>query len=206
MSAIPVRRITEADYLAIEEQATYKSEFHDGVMYPIQPPPDAIGMAGATIDHNQIKDNLAHELNTRLTGGPCRTMSSDLRVRVEATGTYCYPDVVVFCGPPVFPLRKRRDTISNPTLVIEVLSESTEAYDRGGKVDRYKLIDTLREYLVVAQDEVRVERFVRQPGDTWAVTEFTDPAGTLPFTSVPAEIPLAAVYRHVEFPANPPLR
>ncbi len=206
MSAVPLRKITEADYLAIEEQATYKSEFHDGVMYPIQPPPDVIGMAGATIDHNQIKDNLAHELNTRLAGGPCRTMSSDLRVRVEATGTYCYPDVVVFCGPPAFPVRKRRDTISNPTVIIEVLSDSTEAYDRGGKFDRYKLIDTLREYVLVAQDRVRVERFVRQPDDSWSATEYTDPAGDFPFASVPAEVPLAAVYRHVEFPENPPPR
>lgn len=205
MSAIPIRRLTEEEYLEIEEQATYKSEFYDGIMYPIQPPPGVLGMAGTTIDHNQIKDNLARLLGNILDDGPCRTMNSDMRVRIS-TGTQCYPDVVVFCGPPEFPIKKRRDVISNPTLIIEVLSDSTEEYDRGAKFDGYKTLPTLCEYVLVAQSEVKVERFVRQPDDSWAVTEFTDPAGSLPFTSVSADIPLAAIYRHVEFPDNSPDR
>lgn len=104
----------------------------------------------------------------------------------------------------MFPVKKRRDVISNPTLIIEVLSDSTEKYDRGGKFERYKTLATLREYVLVSQSEVKVERFVRQPDHTWVGTEFTDAAGSLPFTSVPADIPLAAIYRHVEFPADPP--
>jgi Uma2 family endonuclease len=132
-------------------------------------------------------------------------MNSDMRVRIT-TGTQCYPDVVVFCGPPVFPLKNRRDVIANPTLVVEVLSDSTEEYDRGAKFDGYKTLPTLREYVLVAQSEVKFERYVRQPDDTWAVTEYTDPACSLPFTSVPANIPLAAIYRHVEFPDTPPDR
>ncbi len=203
MSAIPVRRLTEAEYLEIEEQATYKSEFYDGIMYPIQPPPGVLGMSGATIDHNQIKDNLARLLANALDGTTCRTMSSDMKVRIDSTRSYSYPDVVVFCGPPVFPVKKRRDVISNPTLIVEVLSDSTEEYDRGGKFDGYKSLPTLREYVLVAQSEVKVERYVRQTDDSWAVTEYTDPVGSLPFTSVPADIPLAAIYRHVEFPENP---
>jgi len=205
MSAIPVRLLTEEEYLAIEEQATYKSEFYDGIMYPIQPPPDVIGMAGSSIDHNQIKDNIARELGNALAGGPCRTMSSDLKIRTDSTRSYSYPDVVVFCGAPVFPVKKRRDVISNPTLIIEVLSDSTEKYDRGGKFERYKTLATLREYVLVAQNLISAERFVRQPDGSWAVTEYTDPAGSLPFTSVPADIPLAAIYRHVEFPEEPAL-
>jgi Uma2 family endonuclease len=204
MSAIPVRRLTEEEYLELEDHNSYKSEFYDGIMYPIQAPPGVLGMAGASLDHNQIKDNLAFELNSRLLGGPCRTLSSDVKVRIETTKSFSYPDVVVFCGPPVFPVKKRRDVISNPMLIVEVLSDSTEEYDRGGKFDGYKSLPTLREYVLVAQSEVKVERFVRQPDDSWAVTEYTDPLGSLPLTSVPADIPLAAVYRHVEFTENAP--
>lgn len=199
MSAVPIRLLTEEEYLAIEEAASYKSEFYDGIMYPIQPPPDVIGMAGASLDHNQIKENVARELGNALADGPCRTMSSEMKVRTDKSRSYSYPDVLVFCGPPVFPVKKRRDVISNPTVIIEVLSDSTEKYERSGKFERYKTLATLREYVLVSQLEVKVERFVRQPDDTWDVTVFTDPAGSLPFTSVPADIPLAAVYRHVEF-------
>src|SRR6478736_1261833 len=124
MSAIPIRLLTEEEYLAIEEQATYKSEFHDGIMYPVQPPPDVIGMAGSSLDHNQIKDNLVALLRNALDGGPCRALSSDLKIRTDSARSYSYPDVVVFCGAPVFPVKKRRDVISNPTLIIEVLSDS----------------------------------------------------------------------------------
>jgi Uma2 family endonuclease len=129
-----LRKITEAEYLEIEGQATYKSEFYDGLMCPVQPPPGVLGMAGATIDHNQIKDNVARALANALDGGRCRVMSSDMRVRSPVTGHQSYPDVVVFCGPPVFPLKNRRDVIANPTRIVEVLSDSTEEYDRGAEV------------------------------------------------------------------------
>jgi Uma2 family endonuclease len=204
MSAIPVRGLTEEEYLEIEDHNSYKSEFVDGIMYPIQSPPGVFGMAGASLNHNQLKDNLARALGNALADGPCRTLSSDVKIRIDTTKTFSYPDVVVFCGPPAFPIKKRTDIISNPTLIIEVLSDSTEEYDRGGKFDGYKSLPTLREYVLVSQSEVKVERFVRQPDDTWTVTEFTDPAGLLPFTSVPADVPLAAIYRHVEFPEAPP--
>jgi len=206
MSAIPVRRLTEEEYLEIEDHNSYKSEFHDGIMYPIQAPPGVLGMAGASLNHNQIKDNLAFELRARLQGGACRALSSDVKVRIDTTKTFNYPDVVVFCGPPVFPIKRRTDIISNPTLIIEVLSDSTEDYDRGGKFELYKTLPTLREYVLVSQSEVKAERFVRQPDDTWAVTDFTDPAGSLRFTSVSADIPMAAIYLYVEFPVTPPDR
>jgi Uma2 family endonuclease len=206
MSAVPKRKLTEAEYLEIERAAEFKSEFYDGVMYPVQGPPEVLGMAGATFTHNRIKDNVHYELTSRLRGGPCQALSSDMRVKVRATGLQAYPDVVVFCGPPEFGDARKQDVLLNPTVVVEVLSESTERYDRGTKFEHYRRIESLREYVLVAQDRVFVERFVRQPDGSWNLTEFTDPAGTFALATVPAEIPLADVYRGVELPESPPLR
>lgn len=203
MSDFPLRRLTEDDYLEIERLATYKSEFYDGVMYPMQPPPGAADMPGATLAHCLIKDNITYLLNSRIRGGPCLALSSDMRVKVNATGLTTYPDVVVLCDAPEFTDPDKPDTLLNPAVIVEVLSDATDEYDRGFKFENYQQIDTLREYVLVAQAEVKVERFVRQPDDTWAVTAFTDPGGSVPFTSVPADIPLAAIYRHVEFPESP---
>lgn len=202
MSDFPLRRLTEDDYLEIERLATYKSEFYDGVMYPMQPPPGAADMPGATLAHCLIKDNITHLLNSHFRDGPCLALSSDMRVKVSATGLMTYPDVVVLCDAPDFTDSDKPDTLLNPAVIVEVLSDATDECDRGIKFESYQQIATLREYVLVSQSRFQVERFVRQPDDTWAVTEFTDPAGSVPFASVPADIPLAAIYRHVEFPDN----
>ena len=155
-----MKKLTAAEYLAIERQAEFKSEFYDGVMYPLHG--DGVAaMAGASRPHNEVKENLIGELFTRLKGGPCRTYSSDQRVRLTATGMYAYPDIVIICGRPEFdPVDA--DTLTNPQVVIEVLSPSTERYDRGFKFRQYERQPTILEYVLVAQDQPLVERYVRQ--------------------------------------------
>lgn len=205
MSAIPKRKLTEAEYLDIERAAEFKSEFYDGVMYPMQGPPHVLGMAGASFDHNKIKENMSFELNSRLRDGPCEALSSDMRVKVLATGLQTYPDVVAYCGTPEF-LDEKRDTLLNPILIVEVLSESTERYDRTTKMKHYRRIPSLREYVMIARDEVSVERYVRQSNGRWLLNEYDDPASALGLECLGVEIPLATIYRGVRLPENPPLR
>ncbi|OWK38276.1 Uma2 family endonuclease [Fimbriiglobus ruber] len=135
----------------------------------------------------------------RLKGGPCRTYSSDQRVKVEATELYTYPDIVVLCGEGKFdPLDE--DSLTNPTAIIEVLSPSTEESDRGAKFRNYQKIPTLIEYVLVAQDEAVCERYVRQADGSWALVSFVELTDTLAFTSIPARIALGDVYSGVTFP------
>lgn len=194
MSAIPKKKLTEAEYLAIERAAEFKSEFHDGEMF---------AMAGASRQHNEVKENLIGELFGRLRGGSCRTYSSDQRLKVPRTRLYTYPDIVIVCGRAEFDPADA-DTLVNPQVVIEILSKSTEAYDRGTKFRHYQRLPSIREYVLVSQDRVRVERFVRQPDETWVLTTFEDPAGEFALATVPVRVPLSDVYRGVE-PLEPPM-
>lgn len=194
MSAVPKRKLTAAEYLAIEKRAAFKSEFCRGEMF---------AMAGASRAHNEVKDALIAALRAAFRGGPCRTYSSDQRVLVDATGLYTYPDIVLLCGPaetdPNDP-----DTLTNPTAVIEVLSPTTERYDRGATFRNYQRVPSLREYVLVAQDEPVIDRFVRQADGSWGLVSFVGLDATLALTSAPARVPLADVYAGVEFPAPPP--
>jgi Uma2 family endonuclease len=185
-----VPRLSPQEYLARERAATYRSEYFDGEMF---------AMAGGSPQHSLIKVNVTGELRARLKGAPCTPYDSDLRVQVSATGLYTYPDASVICGPLEFE-DEHRDTVLNPTVVVEVLSESTEAYDRGKKFGHYRQIPTLREYLLVSQDEPRIERFLRNDDGTWTLTEATGPEATLPLPSLGIEIALREVYDKVEFP------
>jgi Uma2 family endonuclease len=186
-------KMSPREYLEIERLAARKSEFFDGEMF---------AMAGASYEHNCIKDNLLLELGIHLKGTTCRTLSSDQRVSVEATGLYTYPDIVVLCGPREADPADR-DTLTNPTAIIEVLSPSTERYDRGAKFRNYQQIPSLKEYVLVAQDEAVCERFVRQSDGSWALVSFVGLSATLAFTFIDARIPLAEVYSGVEFPESP---
>ncbi len=194
MSTAPKPKMTAKDYLEVERSANFKSEFFHGEMF---------AMAGASRDHNRVKENLVGELFTRLKGGPCQTYSSDQRVLVEATGLYTYPDILILCGPGTNDLADS-NTLTNPTAIIEVLSPSSERYDRGTKFRNYQKIPSLTEYILVAQDEAVCERFVRQPDESWALVSFVGLAATLAFTSVPARIPLADIYAGVTLPETPP--
>ncbi len=159
-------------------------------------------MAGASFKHCRVKDNIAQETGYQLKDGPCQAITSDLRVKVNATGLYTYPDIVIVCDQPQFE-DNIFDTLLNPHALVEVLSDSTEKYDRGEKFDQYRQIPSLREFVLAAQDRVLIERYVRQPDDSWLPTEFTDPAGTFEFASVPVRIPIAEIYRGVVFSESP---
>lgn len=187
MSALPRPRWTAEEYLADERQAEAKSEFLDGELF---------AMAGASREHNLISLNVAVALHPQLAARGCEEYVSDMRVHVPATGLYTYPDVAAACGEPRFS-DEQRDTLVNPTLIVEVLSPSTADYDRGRKFAHYRSLPSLEVYLLIASDEIRVERFVRQPSGEWLLTEFTDLDATIDLPGLEAQLPLAAIYGRV---------
>ncbi|MFO0811548.1 MAG: Uma2 family endonuclease [Gemmataceae bacterium] len=192
MSAVPKRLLTPQEYLAQERQAEFKSEYYRG---------ETFAMAGASEEHSLAKDNLAAEVKRQLRGR-CKVVTSDMRVKVSTTGLYTYPDIVIYCGQAEFE-DADIDTLLNPTVIVEVLSTSTAAYDRGEKFAQYRQIPSLQEYVLVAQDKPLVERFVRQADGQWLLSEFRGPDATLEFASVPARVLLAEIYRDVTFPETP---
>jgi Uma2 family endonuclease len=193
MSAAPKRLLTPEEYLAQERKADFRSEYLRGEVF---------AMAGGTWGHCLIKDNLAREAGSQLRDTPCRVFTSDLRVKVTSTGLYTYPDLVFVYDEPQFE-DETPDTLLNPRVVVEVLSDSTEKYDRGVKFAHYRTIPSFQEYVLVAQDQALVERYVRQPDNSWLLTAFTDIGQVFEFVSVPVRVPLAEVYRKVAFPKEP---
>ena len=165
-SAAKKTYITPEEYLARERLAEFKSEYYDGQIYPMNESPQ--GMPGTTRPHNLIAGNLYREISIQFKERPCEAYISDIRVRVEATGLYTYPDVVVVCGEPQFG-DDSLDTLLNPNVIVEVLSPSTEAWDRGGKFAHYRRLESMSDYVLVSQDKVLVEHYTRQ-GDKWLLT------------------------------------
>lgn len=195
MTALPKKkRYTEAEYLALERAADYKSEFYNGELF---------AMSGAKYPHNRVKDNLASKLNQQLEGGPCVALTSDMKLKVEATGLIAYPDIVAFCGEPKF-LDDSNDVLLNPVLVVEVLSPSTEKYDRRVKLRHYQQIPTVKDIVLIAQDEPFCERFTRQADGSWSIVTSIDLTEELALTCVPARVPLAAIYAGLTFPTESP--
>jgi Uma2 family endonuclease len=184
MSAIPKRKLTVEEYLTLERLAPFKSEFYDGEMF---------AMSGASYPHNRVKDNLVGGLHALLKGTSCFTMSSDMRVTVPGTPYYTYPDIVVVCGQPAME-DEGFDTLTNPRVIIEILSDSTEKYDRGFKRERYQTIEVLQEYVLVSQDEPRIEQHIRRDDGTWEAVTTGGLSNTLAFRSVAASIPLSDIY------------
>jgi Uma2 family endonuclease len=192
----PSPRMTEQQYLRMEEAAETKHEFWNGTI---------IDMAGATTAHVRICTNLIIGLGNRLDGKPCAPYGSDLRVRVKETGNYCYPDVTVICGPPEYAHPNRLTTVINPQVVLEVASPSTETRDREEKFDDYRLIPSLQEYFLVSQDRSRVQSFYRQDNGVWAFgPSYTESSQSVKFRSLGIEIPVADIYASVQFPPTPP--
>src|ERR1051326_6841621 len=188
-----VKRLTAAEYLRIERAAEYRSEFFNGEMF---------AMAGGTPRHSRIKTNLVGALNNGLRGNRCTVHDIDLRIRVAATGLYTYPDASVFCEKFSFD-DEHQDTVLNPTLLAEVLSDSTEAYDRGKQFNHYRQIPSLKEYLLIAHDSPRVERLARNSDNTWTLTICTGLDQKLELPSIGITISLAEIYDRVEFDTNP---
>jgi Uma2 family endonuclease len=193
--APPVHRLTEAEYLDIERRAEFKSEFLDGEMF---------AMSGGTRSHNLIASNLIRAIGNQLDGCPCVVYTSDMRVKVQPDGLYTYPDVSVACGEEKF-TDEQGDTLLNPTVIVEILSDSREAYDRGKKFAFYRQIPSLREYLLVSQHEPLVEQFIRQDNGEWLLREVEGLASKLSLPSINITIEMAKVYSNVRFvPAPPP--
>jgi len=191
MSALPKSPLlTAEEYLARELKAEFKSEFYQGEMF---------AMAGASKFHNLINDNISIEIGGRLKGGPCRTVSNDQRLRVDATGLYTYPDYMIVCGPRLYDPRNK-DTLLNPTVIFEILSPSTESYDTGTKFRHYQKIESVREIVLVSQETMMVQVYERQPDGKWLLSTFDESGGEMKLTTVPVSVPLADIYRDVEFP------
>jgi Uma2 family endonuclease len=188
MSAPPQSAfLTPADYLRIERQAFERSEFIDGEMY---------AMAGAREKHVTVVTNLVVELGTQLKKRPCYVFSNDMRVKVNVKGDYTYPDVVIVCGEPQFE-DEQEDSLLNPTVIIEVLSPSTEQYDRGEKFRRYRTLASLQEYLLISPNHCHVEHYRRVETYQWVLTETTKIQTTLKLPSVNCVLNLEEVYEKV---------
>ncbi len=189
MSAVPTPRYTLQEYITREEVAEYKSEFYRGQIF---------AMSGGTVRHNTISINFATALKTRLRGGGCRAFTSDQRIRVPSDDFGTYPDVSVICGK-IETDEIDRNAITNPRLLMEVLSPSTESYNRGKKFDLYRDAESLREYILVSQDEPHVERFIKQSDGSWNLVVFKGLESMLELPSISCSISLAEIYEDVTF-------
>lgn len=189
MSSQPKHAVTPEQYLAAERQSPQKHEYYGGEVF---------AMSGASFAHVAIVANLTGHLFAGLQGGPCRAFASDLRVKVSRTGLYTYPDVVVVCDRPQFE-DPHNDTLLNPRLIVEVLSPSTETYDRGKKFAHYRTLESLGEYLLVAQDQPRIEQYIRQPSGDWLLHEATQLEEKIRLPSIEIELSLSDVYDKIEF-------
>ncbi len=191
--AEPPQTVTPEEYLSLDRAAQVKSEYLGGRI---------VAMAGASRRHNLITANVLTAINVQLVERPCEVYASDMRVKVEASHDYTYPDVVAVCEEPRFE-DGVLDILLNPTLLVEVLSPSTQDYDRGTKFALYRTIDTLRDYVLIFQDRVRVEHYARQGAFQWLLTEYAEPSDTLSLPSVGVTLSLSEIYRKVRFTAAP---
>lgn len=180
--------ITPKEYLALERQAEYKSEYFDGEIF---------AMSGASPNHNQITANVLAEIHAQFKKRPCRVYVNDMRVKVSPTGLYTYPDIVALCDKPRFD-ETQKDTLLNPTVLIEVLSDSTANYDRGIKFKHYRTLDSLEEYLLISQDEYHLEHYVRQANNQWLLSEISDLQEVIELPSINCRLAITDIYDKVE--------
>ena len=179
--------LTPEEYLAFERKATTKHEYLNGQI---------VAMSGASFAHNFLTMNVANQLYNQLIDGECQVAASDMRVKVTEIDSYFYPDVVVVCGEPRAE-DDTFDTLLNPVLIVEVLSPSTEGYDRGEKFEHYQQIASLKDYILISQDEIRVEHHYRQESE-WLQSEFQGLEDVLSLLSIGCELRLSDIYRRVE--------
>lgn len=187
MSTNPKKNFTPEEYLAVERKAETKSEYYDGEQF---------AMAGASREHNLITVNFTVEIGQHVKNRDCEVYASDMRVKVLATGLYTYPDVVVVCGEAKFE-DDAVDTLLNPNTIIEVLSDTTESYDRGKKFEHYQKINSLGEYILVSQKPYRIEQFVKRSSAAWEYVIHNQREQALELHSLKCKIPLAEIYRRV---------
>ena len=192
MASNPTTFYTPEEYLALERSCETKHEYYNGEIF---------AMSGASKWHVLIVTNLIVALGSQLKESPCTVYSTDLRLQVAPTGLYTYPDVIVLCDEARFS-DEQEDTLLNPALIVEVLSESTKDYDRGGKFEQYRAIDSFVEYLLIAQDRPHVEHHTRQPDGNWLLHETNNLDDTIHLKSVRCSLRLADIYLKIDFSSS----
>ena len=185
-------KFTEAEYLEMERKASFKSEFFAGEIF---------AMAGAGLNHNTIVSNCIQIIGNRLKGSPCRVFPSDLRVKVDKSGLYTYPDLSIVCGKPVL-LDDKFDTLLNPIVLIEVLSKSTEDYDKGSKFSFYRQIESLQEYILISSESPKMEKFRKQETGNWLFSESREET-VFSIESIDCVLEPSEVYSGVDWETDP---
>lgn len=189
MTALPKKRkYTREEYLALEEKAEYRSEYVNGYIFKT---------AGGTEAHNDITLNVASQFKAKLRG-KCKTFANDMKVWVEKAGTFFYPDVTVVCGERKFH-KDKRDIVENPILLVEVLSRSTEEYDKNDKFFTYQLIESFQEYVLISQNQPAVQQYIRQSNGEWTYKATIGLNSSVYLVSVKTELSLQEIYDLVEF-------
>ena len=191
MASHSLTKLTEEQYLAQERAAEFKSEYFDGEMF---------AMSGGSMRHSDLQSNLQGELYAALRGSECRVHGPDFRIRVSSR-MYTYPDVSVVWRKPLL-ADKSQDALLNPTVIFEVLSPSTETYDRGLKFQHYRTIASLHDYIMVNQSEIRIEQYTRQENNLWVLRDYQSLDEELTIKSIDVSLPMRRIYDRVEFPAT----
>jgi Uma2 family endonuclease len=185
----PIRLYTVAEYLAMEETAEYRSEYFEGEIF---------AMAGGTMSHDQIVGDFYRLVGNELVGGPCQPLTSNMKIRIQDSSAYYYPDLSVVCGEPAFEDKKEL-ILKNPVLIVEVLSDSTEGFDRGEKFQRYKQIDSLREYVLITQKKPQIDVLYKTEGGFWRLDSYEGRDDVMELRSLGIKLKLEDIYRRVKF-------
>jgi Uma2 family endonuclease len=185
----PLSKLTEEQYLTIEREAEFRSEFLNGEMF---------AMSGGSLNHAGLQANILVEVSVGIRGKGCRAFGPDFRIRVSSR-MYTYPDVSVVCGEPLV-AGEQNDNLLNAAVIFEVLSPSTEKYDRGLKFQHYRTIDSLKDYILVDQSQIRIEQYTRQPDNSWTLRDYQRPEEELKVDSIGVSIPLQRIYDQIELP------
>ena len=180
--------ISPEEYLAMERASETRSQYIDGEIFD---------MAGASRNHNRISSNLVRAIGNRLLDSHCHVYSSDMKVKIDRT-KYTYPDIVISCEKEKFE-DEEEDVLLNPVIIMEILSDSTEAYDRGKKFAFYQRIPSLREYLLISQHSFRVEKYLRQDSRIWRYSAFQETDGIVVLNALECELPMSEIYRKIIF-------
>lgn len=189
MSAVPATKfISVAEYLQIEETAVEKSGYYKGEVF---------GMSGGSVNHNRVVRNALTAIDNFLKGQSCEVFPSDMRVHIEANSLFTYPDLSIICGDIAY-LEDRKDTVLNPSVIIEVLSPSTAGYDQGDKFKLYRDISSLKEYILIASTEQMVQRYLKQAPHHWAFSDVRDLDGLFQVETIGFSCLLKELYRNVD--------
>jgi Uma2 family endonuclease len=189
MASNPKKFFTPEEYLALEREADYKSEYLDGEIF---------AMAGASLTHIAIEANVIRELGNKLLEKPSQVYTSNMKIDLSKHGMYAYPDALVVCGDPVFH-DKHKDNLTNPLVIVEVLSDPTEGYDRGEKFLRYRKLKSFKEYLLISQHVAHVEHYSKQENNKWMMSEYDGLQASLELPSLEMILNLSSIYAKVKF-------